>query len=154
MMIFRKINLSGHNAWWGLAGGTLVFQGLMVLLLKNQLGDKLPTYFSFTGRIIGWFAYQRPIILPGILFLAALHLAGLLLGNTIPALLNRMPLLGKYLPDSHYLGGLVFAWFEALTWPVLGDFFGNNFWAAPLMLGINSVWLLMVVLKTGQKAMA
>ncbi|HIW72254.1 MAG TPA: hypothetical protein H9875_06455 [Candidatus Levilactobacillus faecigallinarum] len=154
MMTFRKISLTGHTAWGFLAGGALVLQGLMVLLLKNQLGDKLPTYFSFTGRIIGWFAYQRPIILPGILFLAALHLAGLLLGNTIPVLLNRMPLLGKYLPDSYYLGGLAFAWFEALTWPVLGDFFGNDFWTAPLILVINSVWLLIVVFKTGQKAMA
>lgn len=126
---------------------TLAIQILIILSLRSQLGHKLPTYFQFTGNVTNWFDYQRPVILPGILFLAVFHIAGILFYKYLPQLLSHIPILIKYLPSANFLTKFAFSWIECLTWPVLLYYFIYNSWTTYLMLAINSIYLLVLVFK-------
>lgn len=146
MMGLKNITLKCHNVYL-LVSCTLIIQILIVILFKNRLENQLPTYFSFTGKVISSFDYQRPIILPGILLLLIIHIAGLLLYRYLYSFLKRIPIFNNYLPNPHYVSAFILGWIECVSWPILLYFFVGNYLVRCFMLVINMSFLFVLVVK-------
>ncbi|KRL06617.1 hypothetical protein [Liquorilactobacillus oeni] len=131
-----------------IAGSVFIIQLLLILSFRSRLGTRLPTYFAPNGFVIYWFNYSRPIIVPGILFLAVFHLGGFLLARYIPIILKSIPLVFNFLEDTKYIGYILFSWIEFLSWSVLGYFFLYDSKTIYLMLAINCIHLLLLAIGT------
>lgn len=131
-----------------LSFSALIFQIIIMLSFYKHLGLRLPTYFGFNGSVIYWSYYQRPIILQGILFLAIVHLGGLLLSWYMPGALNEIPVITEHLNSMHYIGPLLFSWFECLSWAVLLYFFIYNTLTTNIMMAINTIHLILFLFIT------
>lgn len=101
---------------------TLLIQSLILIVFRHHLTTAMPTYFSITGVPTNYYHYDRPILGPALLFLAAITLA------------NSGILNAKLIAN---FAKILIVWLWGFTWVLLFYFFNLSAIGQVFMVVLN-----------------
>lgn len=115
-------------------GSSFGWQVLTLLIFQDRLGKSMPTYFSIAGLPTNYYHYDKPILVPAILFLAALTLANIAIYFWSAKIKNSGILNANIIAK---FGQIFTIWLAIFTWILLFYFFKLTFIGQLFMILIN-----------------
>lgn len=113
---------------------TLLIQSLILIVFRHHLTTAMPTYFSITGVPTNYYHYDRPILGPALLFLAAITLANLAVRLWLRQLANSGILNAKLIAN---FAKILIVWLWGFTWVLLFYFFNLSAIGQVFMVVLN-----------------
>jgi hypothetical protein len=130
-----------HSSWRRLMKKTntlllinFVIEACILVIFQRALPHQLPTMVGISGQVIYWYNYATPVLVPGLIFLAVLHLAAGLIayGRRV---LNWIPIFSG-VEGQNVLQVLTF-WLACFSWLIVIYCFWYNQFTIHLMFSFN-----------------